>query len=185
MSATPLTDRGLATRKRILTQARQLLIDKGYEKLVMREVAATCEIKLGNLQLIIEIIKAETHEEISAVERTIDQHATAEAKLQALVIELASRWRAESGVVFATLNLLVLHNDAYQDIYRYTRTRYYDFFEEIISEGAPSLDLPERKLRARLLCTLIDGVPFQTDVKKGQFLKRVCAQAHQIAFEGS
>ena len=42
--------RGEASRARILEKARSLLVEKGYDALVLRQLATSLEMRLGNLQ---------------------------------------------------------------------------------------------------------------------------------------
>ena len=190
VSSTLLSDKGSATRVRVLAQARELLVRKGYGNLVMREVAEVCGMKLGNLQyyfpthdaLVMAIIEAETALDVEAVENVLQKHQEPEKRLRAVVNELVTRWRGESGVVFSTLNLLVLHNKVYHAIYHEIRSVYYGFLEEVIAATSPGQTKQEYATRARLLCALIDGVPFQTNIgRKADYLARVQELAYAIA----
>lgn len=159
-----------------------MLVEKGYGNLVMREVAAACGMQLGNLQyyfpshdaLVIAIIEAEAQLDVEAVSTLLQKHQDPQKRLRAVVNELVTRWRGDSGVVFSTLNLLVLHNKAYRATYNDTRAIYYGFLEDIIAEISPGQTQGEYATRARLLCALIDGVPYQTSIgRKKDFLSRV------------
>ena len=193
MSSIPLTEKGNATRDRILSRARQMLVDKGYNHLVMRNVANACDMKLGNLQyyfpshdaLLRAIIEEETKRDLDIVQNTIDQHQDSQQRLRSVVNILVTRWRGESAVVFSTMYLLVLHDESYQSTYRNAYATYYKLLEEVISEVSPKLVKQEVKTRARLVCALIDGAPYQTDIgRRSRFLSRIEDQACEIAMSG-
>ena len=69
------TAKGSSTRARILAEARRALIVEGLDGLVMREVAAACGIKLGNLQyyfptrevLLTEVIRSEARLDVDVI----------------------------------------------------------------------------------------------------------------------
>jgi len=190
MSTTPRTQKGSATREKILRQSRKILIERGYGKLVMREVAEFCGMKLGNLQyyfpshdaLVRAIIEAETQQDLAVASRVLQKHEDPEKRLRGVVNELLTRWRGDSGIVFSTMYLLVLHDKAYRAIYNDTYARYYKLVEGVIEQVSPEQTTQERATRARLLCALIDGVAYQTDVgRRADFLARVEDQAYKIA----
>ena len=190
MSTAPLTQKGSATREKILKQSRKMLIERGYGKLIMREVSDACGMKLGNLQyyfpshdaLVRAIIEAETQQDLAIASRVLQQHEDPEKRLRGVVNELLTRWRGDSGIVFSTLYLLVPHDKSYRTIYSDTYARYYELVEGVIEQLAPDQTKQEYATRARLLCALIDGVAYQTDIgRKADFLSRIEDQAYGIA----
>jgi len=193
MSSSPLSSKGSATREKVLSQARKMLIERGYGKLVMREVAESCGMKLGNLQyyfpshdvLVKAIIEAETQQDLVVASHVLQEYADPEKILRGVVKELLMRWRGDSGIVFSTMYLLVLHDKTYRTIYNDTYARYYNLLEGVIERVSPKQTTEEYALRARLLCALIDGVAYQTNVgRKADFQSRVEDQAYQIAIGG-
>ena len=190
MTTTSLTGKGSATRDRIIEQARQILVEKGYRNLVMRDVAETCSMKLGNLQyyfpnhdaLVLAVIEAEKHQDLAMASKILQSRDDPEQVLRSVVKHLIRRWRGESGIVFSTLYLLVLHNEDCRAIYKEIYANYYRLLEEVIERVSPGHVATEYAARARVLCALLDGVPYQTQVRRrSDFLSRIEAQAMSIA----
>ncbi len=189
MNAEPTTRKGISTRARVLETARALLVEHGYEGLVMRDVAARCGMKLGNLQyyfatreaLLTTIIELEADKDIATIETSM-QEADDVAALRATVTELLARWRGDSGVIFATLNLLMQHNDVYRNLYQRIYRNFYAAIEAAIRCALPELDARECALRARLLSALVDGAAMQTGTsRKSEFRSRLVDEACRIA----
>ncbi len=186
----PVTKKGTSTRTKILTQARLSLVEKGYAGMVLRDVAQSCKMKLGNLQyyfpsrdaLLTAIIEEEAINDLEVVSAILKTDQSPEMKLRKVVSELVRRWRGDSAIIFSTLNLLVLHDENYRAIYDRTRLAYYDVLEEIIADNSSGETTSEYRIRARLLCSLIDGVPYQISIgRKSAFMSRVQDIAVQIA----
>ena len=83
-----LTSKGLATRQRILEAARAILVDEGFERLILREVADRCGMTLGNLQyyfatrddLLATLIQQEADADIATIEAAITEIQSALAR---------------------------------------------------------------------------------------------------------
>jgi len=190
MKIAPLTDKGSTTRTKILAQARKMLIKRGYGKLIMREVAASCEMKLGNLQyyfpshdaLIRAIIEAETQQDLLATTQVLQENKNPKNRLSGIVRELLQRWRGASGIIFSTLNLLALHDKDYQKLYQDSYAKYYILLDAVIKEVSPGQTRQEYAIRSRLLCALIDGAPYQINLKgRAAFFSRIEDHAYDIA----
>lgn len=185
-----ITTKGSSTRNRIVEQARKLLIEKGYEAFVMRELADTLGIKLGNLQyyfktkevLILEIFNLEAMQDVLTIQGHQQKRDTATEAFSAIVQDLVARWRGSSGVLFSILGTLALHNTAYKQLYRTVYQDFYLALEDCLGEMNPDISQDEVQLRVRLITALIDGSPMQTRIGKLQdYLDRVQAQAELIA----
>ena len=182
------TSKGLSTRDRILDATRKRLISGGYDALVMRELADELDIKLGNLQyyfktkelLVLEVLQIEADRDIRIIQdiRGID----AAARFRAIVKELVSRWRGDTGVLFSILSTLALHSPAYKELYRKIYSAFYEALVLPLTELNPSLSDDEVALRVRLITALIDGSPMQVKVGSLQtYLGEVQTLAEQIA----
>jgi AcrR family transcriptional regulator len=192
VSTTELTSKGNATREAIVNTARSILVEEGYERLVMREVAQRCAIKLGNLQyyfptketLLTTVIEREAEKDIATIQGSLQQTDDREA-LRSVVTELVGRWRGDSGVVFATLNLLMQHHEGYRALYERVYQNFYTNIEAAISCALPDLALAECGIRARLLSALVDGAALQIGMmKKPALRKRLLDEAYRIAVHG-
>ena len=187
---TTLTSKGSTTKTKILNAARDLLVKKGYDKLVLREVAKTCDIKLGNLQyyfptvddLVLAVIDVERQRDLVTVQKAIEKERDPAAALDKIIVELVSRWRSDAGSIYATLNLLSLHHDSYKELYDNIYANHYAELEALIAAAIPSLTKTECAKRARLVTALIDGSAYQTNVGTAcKFFSAIIDTATNIA----
>lgn len=185
-----ITSKGSSTRERIIEAARKQLVEQGYEKFVMRELADALGIKLGNLQyyfktreaLILHVLREEAALDLLSIAAQQKKRDTAEEVFRGIVKDLVARWRGNSGVLFSTLATLSLHNKAYKQLYRTVYANFYQALEDPVRSINPNLSDAEVTLRVRLITALIDGSPMQIQVGNVQeFLNRVQAQAQMIA----
>ena len=185
------TQKGLSTRDRILVEARTLLVDDGYEAVVMRDVAARCDMKLGNLQyyfktrddLVFAVVEREAMQDVEAIDAALMAGGDGPDILDAVILELLNRWRRKNGAaVYAVLNLMHLHNRKFSQLYKDVYNNHYAAFDRVIAQIAPGLSEEERQMRARLLTALVDGAGYQlVSGKRPQFLARIADQARAIA----
>ncbi len=187
---TSLTAKGLSTRARVLTTARAVLVEHGYEGLVLRAVAARCGMQLGNLQyyfatreaLLLAVIEAEGMDDRALIDQALAAPGEPAATLRNIIRELVTRWRGDSAIVYATLNLMSLTSDPFKQLYRQIYADHYASLEGAIGAAAPALTPEERRTRARLLTALIDGAPYQTSVgPRGRYLTRIVEEGCRIA----
>lgn len=190
MEKQSLTVKGTGTRDKILQEARNLLVSYGTSRLVMREVAKRCDIKLGNLQyyfasreiLLEAIISREAQQDIHTIRGVFDSKKTPRAKLRVIVDGLLHRWRGESAVIFSTLNLYSLHDDTFKALYARIYAAHYKALEEAIALVSPGVSQKEYARRARLMSALIDGAAYQTEVgRQSTFLADVISYSYNIA----
>ena len=185
-----LTTKGLSTRNRILQAARKQLVEGGYESFVMRELAGSLGIKLGNLQyyfktreqLILQVIETEAAKDVLTFEQHKQEGKPANEAFRSIVQDLVTRWRGNSGVISSTLVTLALHNKPFKQLYRSIYAKFYSALEGPLLEMNPGLSDDETALRVRLITALIDGSSMQTQVGSvQQYLERVQGQAELIA----
>ncbi|MEM1433044.1 MAG: TetR/AcrR family transcriptional regulator [Pseudomonadota bacterium] len=190
MATSSLTAKGSSTRSRILAEARGLLVTGGYQRVVLRAVAEACGIKLGNLQyyfptldaLLLAVIELEGQKDLETIRRAVDQQQDPVSALRAIAAELVTRWRSDSGGVYATLNLLSLHHPDYRALYKRIYADHYGALAQVIAAAAPGLPKTEYDQRARLMTALIDGAAYQQSAgRKAQFLSRVVETACALA----
>ena len=189
------TPKGSSTRERILEAARRSLIERGIDQFALREIADSLEIKLSNLQyyfktreaLVLQVLEEEATRDRAIIEAHQLNSNDAANTFRAIVYELTTRWRDESGVLFSTLGTLAIHNTQYKKLYRSIYANFYTALEQPLKRLNPGLSALELSLRARLITALIDGAPMQplNDKKnvanKKIFLQRIQEQAESIA----
>lgn len=191
-NAEPATAKGSSTRLKILAAAREALVARGREGLVMREIADKCGIRLGNLQyyfpttetLLLAVVEAEAARDLETMEAANRRTASPAEALESIVRELITRWRGDSGPIYAILNLQSLHKEAFRQLFRKIYAEHYRVLEAAIDRLVPGLPPAECAMRARLLTALIDGTPYQTQTRRGSFTDRAVHKALAIAREG-
>ena len=184
------TPKGNSTRDRIIAAARKKLIEEGIEQFALRELADALEIKLSNLQyyfktreaLVLHVLEVEAERDRAIVKSLQSASEDSSQTFRAIVRELTTRWRGESGVLFSTLGTLAIHNSEYKKLYRSIYANFYEALEAPLKELNPALSDSELELRTRLITALIDGAPMQPLVSDKQaFLQRLQTEAEVIA----
>jgi AcrR family transcriptional regulator len=185
-----LTAKGHSTRERIEKAARQRLIEGGLEALVMRELAESLDIKLGNLQyyfrtrddLILQVIETEAARDVQTITEHLNRHDAPEEAFKAVAGDLVARWRGQSGFLFQLLGSLAAHSKPFQQLYQRIYLRFYEALESPLMEMNPTLSDEELRLRVRLITALIDGSSMQIKVgTMSAYLDRVQQEALVIA----
>ena len=184
------TPKGNSTRDRIMRAARQRLVEEGLEGFSLRELATSLELKLSNVQyyfktkdtLMLSVFEDEAAADIELIRARQQTAKTPEHAFRNIVEDLVTRWRGDSGKLFATLNTLALHNREFRKLYRSIYGTFYEALETPLRQLNAGLPEDEVRLRVRLVTALIDGSPMQIKVHSlPEFLKRVEAQALLIA----
>lgn len=181
--------RGEASRARILAEARSVLVEKGYDALVLRRLAESLGIRLGHLQyyfpsrqsLMAALMEAEVETDVEGMRHAI-QGAEPEEALSEIVRWLVGRWRGEAGIVFATMTFLATQSDEIRAVYRRVYDAFYAEIERILEDLDPGHPARVYATRARLVTALLDGAALQTRVgdRRG-YLRSVTAAATAIA----
>ncbi|MEM7412376.1 MAG: TetR/AcrR family transcriptional regulator [Myxococcota bacterium] len=181
--------KGAATRARIVSEARRILIEDGYDALALRRVAAVAGIQLGNLQyyfpnresLLLEILRAEAKSDLDTLGALVERGLETELLVRELVALFVRRWRGRSGVVHMTLGFLSHHNPVLRKAYREYYAAFYAHLERALERADPGQPLPVYAERARLLNAMMDGAAMQRSVGPLKpYLDAVCSAAEGI-----
>ncbi len=184
------TAKGASTRDRIVAAARTKLIEHGVDGFGLRDLAASLDLKLSNVQyyfktreaLLFHVLQQEADADIRVIQKHQQNSDTPEAAFRAIVRDLVVRWRGDSGILFSTLGTLSLHNEAFRKLYRSIYTVFYSALESSVRTMNPALSDDEARIRVRLITALIDGSSMQVRVGSvPRFLDRLQAQAEQVA----
>ncbi|GAA1569009.1 hypothetical protein GCM10009804_26810 [Kribbella hippodromi] len=159
-----LSTRGQARRGVVLAAARELLVEEGFDRFVLRRVAAKTGMTLGNLQyyfatrddLLEAVIQAEFEHDLAAVRRaaTIDG-------LKDAAGALVGNWTSGAGSVFGTMSLLAYHHERFRRLNHEIYTTFYGELGVLIRRVAGGLGDDEVAMRARLITSVLDGVALQ------------------------
>lgn len=189
MDERSFTRKGATTRDRIAAAARTMLLDRGYDGLVLRELADSLDITLGNLQyyfrtreaLALHVLGAEGARDAALIRDQLQRRSPEEA-FRLVVRDMAKRYRGDSGRLLSMITALAQHNAPFLDLYRVSYANFYPVFEDLLERIQPELDRDEVAARARIINGLIEGSAFQTDVGDiDVFLDRVVTEAEGIA----
>ncbi|MEM9745051.1 MAG: TetR/AcrR family transcriptional regulator [Actinomycetota bacterium] len=182
--------KGATTRTRILAETRRVLVDEGYDAVVLRSVAESVGIQLGNLQyyfptrddLLLAVMTAEAATDIDDIRAVAASAGPPLDVLTQVVDHLVTKWRSDSGTVGATLGFLRMHKPDVEAAYRTVYAAFYEEIEQVIERAVPGLPREICRLRARLLTALIDGAAMQVDVgPRRTYVRSVSDAALRIA----
>ena len=129
------------------------LVEQGYEAFVMRELAESLGMKLGNLQyyfktresLVFHVIELEAAKDVQVIESHLQAGGSPMAAFSAVVNDLVTRWRGSTGVLFSTLTALSMHNTSFRQLYIDIYSRFYAALEKLVREVNPALSDEENK----------------------------------------
>ena len=184
-----LTKKGETTRDRIVDAARAMLLARGYDGLVLRELAESLDITLGNLQyyfptreaLALHVLGVEGTRDALLIEDRRRSDGPLE-NFRTSVRDMAVRYRGESGQLLLMITALAQHNAEFEQLYRTSYADFYPVFETLFRELNPGLAALEVAARARIVNALVEGSAFQTAVGDlDAYLDRVVAEAEAIA----
>lgn len=187
------TTKGATTRDRIIAAARSMLLERGYDGLVLRELAESLDIKLGNLQyyfttreaLALHVLEREGTRDVELVE---EQRRTSEPidAFRMVVRDMADRYRGDSGRLLSMITSLAQHHASFLTLYRDSYAKFYPQFESLLRDLRPDLPVHEIAVRARIVNALVEGSAFQTGVGDvDTFLDRIVAEAELVVARSS
>lgn len=190
MLASEVLSKGELRRAQIIGIARDLLVTGGYESLVMRDIAARANMKLGNLQyyfptrdaVLEAVIRAEAAEDLRVLASAMASERRPERQLRRFCATIIDRWRGDSGRIFSIMLFLAQQNPAFTAMYREIYDDFYRALTSILAELDPDASKTVLRNRAMLITALVDGAPSQ--ITRGgvkHFAALVAGQALQIA----
>ncbi len=163
------TGKGDRRRGEILGAARAILVEQGYDRFVMREVAARVGVTLGNLQyyfatrddLLEAVVREEFARNRSEVSALAAKHDDPARRLAAVARHLIDVWAHGGGRVYAVMSLLALHNERFRDLHREIYERFYADLVPVLRELQPGRKRASLLRLARIITTMIDGALVQ------------------------
>jgi AcrR family transcriptional regulator len=161
--------KGALRQEAILAAARRVLVDDGYDRFVLREIAARVGVTLGHLQyywatrddLLEAVIRAEFARNQAEVAALSAGRAAPRAKLAAITRHLLDVWARDGGRVYAVMSLLALHQKRFRALHAEVYGAFYEGLLPVLGALRPQ-DGRARLLRvARLITTIVDGALVQ------------------------
>ena len=161
--------KGERRRGEIIALARAILIEDGYDRLVLRRLAGKADMKLGNLQyyfatredLIEAVGRAELEINLEMLRRIGSGIGTPQAKLKQVVEEIVRHWQREGSRIFAVMSLLALHQSRFADFHLEMYDRFYAALGDLLIEFEPEAARSTLLRKTRLVTTMLDGALFQ------------------------
>lgn len=161
--------KGDRRRAHILAVARRMLVEDGYDRFVMREIATRVGIMLGNLQyyfatrddLLAAVVRAEFARNSAEIDALAAGGGTARRRLAAITRHLIEVWAREGGRVYAVMSLLALHHRRFRALHREIYGAFYESLLPVLRELRPGARPGELRDLARLVTTVIDGALVQ------------------------
>jgi AcrR family transcriptional regulator len=161
--------KGERRRAEILAAARRVLVAEGYDRFVLREIAARVGIMLGNLQyyfatrddLLEAVIRAEFARNQAEVAAITGRREPAADRLAAVTRHLIAVWAREGGRVYAAMSFLALHQPRFRRVHAEIYAAFYRSLLPLLRELRPGAARAELLDAARLVTTVIDGALVQ------------------------
>ncbi|MEO0382634.1 MAG: TetR/AcrR family transcriptional regulator [Pseudomonadota bacterium] len=161
--------KGDARRERILAEARRMLLDEGYPRLTLRQIATQLRISVGNLQyyfstkddLVEAVLTREIDASLEILHRTAWDADDPVASTKTAVRALLHHHATDSGRFYAIAESLALYDPRYANLKARGYANVLGDIEQLVAEMVPRLNGDQRRRLARVLVTLIDGASLQ------------------------
>lgn len=163
--------KGDVRRQEIITLARKALIDFGYDRFSLREIAGQANMKLGNLQyyfptketLVEAVVRQEFEANLETLSGIASKASDAEQALRQVAHALVSHWLAEGSRVYAVMSFLALHEESFRVLRDEVYSRFYGALLPFVKAVQPALTVSQQKRRVRVITSLLDGALLQGD----------------------
>lgn len=163
-------EKGKKTRNAIITEARRILVDEGYENFVLRKIAQNIGIKPGNLQyyfptkkeLLWEVLTPEI-DKYETKYKSICKHATSKSgKILALMDFLLEDIRTKSTcTIWYTIWALAPHDEEVAEIMDSWYQKYIEALSNLVQSADPSMHPRRANHLARIITAVTDGMTNQ------------------------
>ncbi|GIH74651.1 TetR/AcrR family transcriptional regulator [Planobispora longispora] len=178
----------------IIETARGLLLGEGLDAFAMRTVAASAGMRLGNLQyyfatrddLLEAVIRAEITNDLTMVEGSL-RAEDAVRDVPELARQLVENWSSGTGGVYLSLASLAYHSDRFRALNREVYESFYAAIGSLVRRIDPDAALPDVRIRAQLMTSLLDGTALQlhaavhTKAESDALIERAAALLAAIA----
>lgn len=172
----PRTSKGSATRDRVLAEARRALADEGAEGFVMRSVAESAGLALGNLQyyfptraaLVEAVVLAESDEDLRAVDDAVAAgSADAADVLGAMVAALLDRWHGDAHRIYVSAGAMAMTEPSLANVLDDVWRRFHDAIGSVVRAIDPAAPDDEVRVRSLAVTALLDGSSLQRPASLG------------------
>lgn len=171
-SQNDLSPKGENTRDRVLSFARDMLVDQGYDALVLRRIAEALDMKLSNVQyyfktkddLVAAIIESEELYDIEVLREALDRFEDGRDIVRYVLSKLLEHWRGSSGAIFRAREFFAWYKPAIHLTKKENDDLFFSLIERLVERLNPKLSKGEIKARRRLVVVVMDGGALSTDM---------------------
>lgn len=161
--------KGELRREAILTEARRMLLDEGYQNLSLRRIAAALNISIGNLQyyfsskddLVETLLTREIDASLDIMHGVNWDPTNVGSSTRTVVRTLLHHYAGEAGRFYTIAESLALHDSRFAQLKARGYANVFREVESLVGVLVPSLDLDRRQSLTRVLVALIDGASLQ------------------------
>lgn len=147
-----------------------MLVEEGYDRFVLRDIAVRVGVTLGNLQyyyatrdeLLEAVIRAEFERNRADIDSIAAGAGAPDERLATIARRLLTAWSRDGGRVYVVMSLLALHQERFRRLHREIYAAFYESLLPVLAELHPNEDRKGLLRRARLVTTLVDGALVQT-----------------------
>jgi AcrR family transcriptional regulator len=172
-------NRGQQTRQAILDKATEILIEQGYDALVLRDLASQVGIKLGNLQyyfptredLLVELSLEFFHKQSLEIDELFRHEETPKARMQAAIDYMINGWSQSDAHIYILMYYLSAHNKKIWKGRQKIWLNFYEQMENLLKESSPDLTSAQRRKKVLLITSLVDGLHMQPGFAPGDVVK--------------
>jgi AcrR family transcriptional regulator len=161
--------KGEARQAEVLAMARRVLVEEGYDRFSLRDIATRVGVTLGNLQyyfparddLLEAVLRAELVRDQAELAALAAAARSPRDALAAVVRHLIEEWTREARRVYVVLSLLALHQPRFSALHREIYEGFYDALVPLLRGLRPDAKRVELLQLARMITILIDGAVLQ------------------------
>lgn len=161
--------KGEARQRTIVKLARQALVEAGYDRFSLREIANQAGMRLGNLQyyfptkeaLIEAVVRQEFDDNLGTLSQIAGQDIQADEALRRVALALVSHWLADGAKIYAVMSFLALHEMRFRALRDEIYTSFYAALLPFVKAVQPGLSGAQQKRRVRVITSLLDGALLQ------------------------
>jgi AcrR family transcriptional regulator len=161
--------KGQSRRDEILEVARRVLVGDGWDRFVVREIAAGVGITLGHLQyyfatrddLLEAVVRAEFARNQAEIRAIAGGPGAPADRLASIARHLLRVWGRDGGRVYAVMSLLAMHHPRFRALHRAVYRAFYQALVPTLAALRPDASGAELLATARLVTTIVDGALVQ------------------------
>ncbi len=190
------TSKGLQRREQILAVARKRLIEEGYDRFVLREIAAQCGMTIGNLQyyfrtremLLEAVTRTALFDDLKTLDAISEKGPQGKAQLRELASVMLRKWLGDNGKIYAAASFLSHSQPVFRSMLGELYGQFYEHLIVLLKKLQPRAQRQTLLDKARLITALLDGAVIQlrtravptTSGARARFIENICTQVVAI-----